>query len=75
MERRVAARSRVPPESKIVDNMTEEGAWEGARAWSYHFSGLSRATSSRTTSRRARLEGTWRARARGYVAFKCTGGG
>ena len=29
MERRVAARSRVPPESKIVENMTEGGAWGG----------------------------------------------
>ena len=37
--------------------------------------GLSRATSRRTTRRTTRLEGTWRARARGYVSFKCTGGG
>ena len=40
MERRVARRSRGPPALKNVENIIEGEAWEGARAWSYHFSGL-----------------------------------
>ena len=37
MERRVARWSRGPPALKNVENITEGEAWEGARAWSYHF--------------------------------------